>query len=84
MPTRAGLGQFNRVNGRHLPSHQEGDLGSFRGREGGGEVKKTAGGRSSFLLSLQLLCTRDPLPLPTQHPPLPIYGFSASSSVIMD
>lgn len=85
VPTRAGLGQLHCVNGRHLPSHQEGELGSFRGREGRGEVKKAAGGKSSFLLSLQLLCTRDPPPLPTEPPPPPIYGFSsASSSVIMD
>lgn len=75
VPTWAGLGQFNRVNGRHLPSHQEGELGSFRGREGRGEVKKTGGGRSLLLLCLQLLCTRDPLPLPTEPLPLPIYGF---------
>lgn len=35
------------------------------------------------MLSLQLLCMRDPLPLPTEPPPLMICGFfSASSTVI--
>lgn len=43
-PPRAGLGQFNRVNGRHLPSHQEGELGSLRGGQGRGEASE--GGRS--------------------------------------
>lgn len=33
-PTRAGLGQFNCVNGRHLSSHQEEEAGFIQGRVG--------------------------------------------------